>query len=66
MWLWGSILDKTDASRWDAWMCGGGRQLYGQVSSLDHLHIGCRKSQCWLMAHETSAGFGYLLLLYYQ
>lgn len=46
-----AFLDKTDASRWDAWMCGGGGQLYGQVSSLDHLHAGCGKSQCWLRAH---------------
>lgn len=35
-----AFLDKPGASRQDAWMCGGGRQLYGQVSALNYLHAG--------------------------
>lgn len=49
------FLDKPGASRRDAWICGGGRQPYGQVSALKYLHAGRGKSQCWLMASWASA-----------
>lgn len=59
-----AFLDKPGASRQDAWMCGDGRQLYGQVSALNYLHTGCEKSQCWQMAHWASAAISCYLPFY--